>query len=251
MEKLDFYYVDNNYLEYLNKIDNSVAYNKKLHDIHCNSKYKFEKFYIGILLEVNGHKYIAPVSSNKNKYRTSYMIKDELGNIIGSVRFNFMIPVNDELIKKLKISDFDKSRGFLLHMEKENCNKNKITILNMAKRNYKQFLKGNYPSFIKYCDFKKLERACSLYQYFKEFNEYAKQKYNMVFENMKLNIIEDELEVIYNDSKITIDGEVGKEVLARHLILPFDSRDDYLEYNRNLDLNDEINSKSVEEEIEI
>ncbi|WP_432643753.1 type III toxin-antitoxin system ToxN/AbiQ family toxin, partial [Clostridium perfringens] len=51
MSKLDFYEVDTKYLEYLKTYgDSSVS----------DYEYKNTKFYVGIILEVNGFKYFAP-----------------------------------------------------------------------------------------------------------------------------------------------------------------------------------------------
>lgn len=60
-ENLQFYYVNNDYLDYLRKIDSNVAYNKKNINIIKELKnYKFDKFYLGILLGIDNKYYLAP-----------------------------------------------------------------------------------------------------------------------------------------------------------------------------------------------
>lgn len=44
IKKIAFYFVDTDYLEYLQKIDNSVAYTKKLHDIKIDKNTVLKSF---------------------------------------------------------------------------------------------------------------------------------------------------------------------------------------------------------------
>lgn len=54
--KLNFYIIDDNYIEYLSQFDKHIAYNK-------NEK----RPYIGVLLIVENHYYFAPLFSPKQK----------------------------------------------------------------------------------------------------------------------------------------------------------------------------------------
>lgn len=57
--KLNFYIIDDNYIEYLSRFDKHIAYNK-------NQK----RPYIGVILVVENHYYFAPLFSPKQKHKT-------------------------------------------------------------------------------------------------------------------------------------------------------------------------------------
>ena len=57
---LKLYEVDNNYIDYLKKFDNKVLH-------HSNPSYNHTRKYLGILFNINEFKYIAPLSSPKQK----------------------------------------------------------------------------------------------------------------------------------------------------------------------------------------
>ena len=57
MERLKFYNIDDEYIKYLYQFDKKVPYNK-------NSK----RPYIGIVLEIRGTKYFAPMFSPKQQH---------------------------------------------------------------------------------------------------------------------------------------------------------------------------------------
>ena len=56
-EKLSLYYIDEKYINFLNKIDNKVPQKQNY--------YKNRKFFCGVVLSVGDNKYFAPVSSCK------------------------------------------------------------------------------------------------------------------------------------------------------------------------------------------
>ena len=57
--KLNFYIIDEDYINYLSKFDNHIAYNK-------NQK----RPYIGVVIVVEEHYYFAPLFSPKAKHKT-------------------------------------------------------------------------------------------------------------------------------------------------------------------------------------
>lgn len=57
--KLNFYIIDDNYIEYLSQFDKHIAYNK-------NEK----RPYIGVVLIVENHYYFAPLFYPKQKHKT-------------------------------------------------------------------------------------------------------------------------------------------------------------------------------------
>lgn len=79
--------VNTDYCDYLRKFDSKVAYNKKEKELRP---------FIGILFEIEGCEYFAPLSSPKPKHKkmknTIDFLKIKEGEL-GAVNFNNMIPV--------------------------------------------------------------------------------------------------------------------------------------------------------------
>ena len=85
MKTLKIYYIDNNYINYLRKFDDRVAYNKTK-----------TRPYVGVVYTFNNQTYFAPLSSPKPKHLTMnkdaidiFKIKD---GELGIVNINNMIP---------------------------------------------------------------------------------------------------------------------------------------------------------------
>lgn len=156
MERLKFYNVDDEYIEYLYSIDNRVPFNK-------NSK----RPYIGIILEINKFKYFAPMFSPKqqhNKYKTNATYI-KIGEGLGIIKLNNMIPVN---IRNLRYIDFnnieDKKYRNLLIQQNNYIQLNTDKIREKANKLY-QFVINDNKKFFTYicCNFKLLEEKCKLY----------------------------------------------------------------------------------------
>lgn len=58
LSKLNFYIIDDNYIEYLAKFDTHIAFNKKE-----------KRPYIGIVLKIEQYYYFAPLFSQKLKHK--------------------------------------------------------------------------------------------------------------------------------------------------------------------------------------
>ncbi len=104
---LDFYYIDNAYIQYLRTYDTQVSYNK-------NEK----RPYIGIVFYINGIEYYAPLSSPKPKHKTMKNSKDLRkinGGQYGVINFNNMIPVSQGSLIHIDINSWPdpKHRRFL------------------------------------------------------------------------------------------------------------------------------------------
>ena len=85
MKTLKIYYINTNYINYLRKFDNRVAYNKTK-----------TRPYVGVVYTFNNQTYFAPLSSPKPKHLTMnnraldmFKIKD---GELGIVNINNMIP---------------------------------------------------------------------------------------------------------------------------------------------------------------
>lgn len=103
-----FYTIDFDYLKHLKSYDKQVP----------NYEYdEHDKFFFGVLITVNDKNYYVPVSSKKVKNATSMPIKEALdtkGNksrILGSLRFAYMIPVDDADLTKLDLAWLRKTKG--------------------------------------------------------------------------------------------------------------------------------------------
>lgn len=90
---LKFYDVDENYIDFLKQYDEQVP----------NIKYdSVNKFVCGIVLQVNGIDYVAPISHNTKVVKTSLPVYCK-GKIISIIRFSFMFPAKFEY---LTVKDF-------------------------------------------------------------------------------------------------------------------------------------------------
>lgn len=155
MGKLKFYSVDKEYLNYLKKYDVKVP----------NQDYKtHDKFFCGVVLEINNFKYFVPVSHYNKQDNTNFLIENK-GQAISSLRFCFMIPVPDEYITYKDFSkETDEKYVKLMDTEIEYCRENEDKILNKAKKVYKIGCNSRHPLNKYCCDFKKLEEVQVMYK---------------------------------------------------------------------------------------
>ena len=160
MEKrLNFYQVDAGYIDYLLKFDSRVP------KVDYTAANAYEKFLCGIVLNIHGHDYFAPISSFKTPQRTNIIIKDVNGKDVSSIRFSFMIPVPPTVVSIKRIEDepSDKYR-ILLNMELQYCRRNAKAIYSRAKFVYEAVTVKKDPLMVKNCcDFTALEAACAEY----------------------------------------------------------------------------------------
>lgn len=148
---LKFYEVDQAYINYLKSFDRQIP------DISYD---KYNKFVCGIVLSVGGYNYFAPVSSFNKQQATNLLITDK-GRPISSVRFCFMFPAPDEVIKLKDFTTVPPDYLDLLNAEVKFCNKNIADIEKMANKVYKIGSNRNNPLAYTCCDFKLLENKCT------------------------------------------------------------------------------------------
>lgn len=87
---MEFYYIRDDYIQYLRQYDNKVAENKQE-----------SRPYVGVLLNVDGVKYYAPFTSPKPKHQKMKNTKDFRKinqGIYGAINFNNMIPIVDKAL---------------------------------------------------------------------------------------------------------------------------------------------------------
>ena len=160
---LKFYDIDENYIQFLKTIDRQVP------DVKYDSN---NKFLCGIVLDVHGVKYYAPISHKTDKQQTNLQIFDN-GVPISTIRFSFMIPAFDEVItyKNFKdIAKIDPAYASLLHAEHSYCSNNVADIKSKALSVYKIGCNKNHRLNYTCCDFKKLEEYYMEYKTNKDAN---------------------------------------------------------------------------------
>lgn len=156
MDRLKFYNIDDKYIAYLYNFDNKVPFNK-------NSK----RPYIGIVLEINGIKYFAPMFSPKqqhSKYKAN-ATHIRIGSNMGLIKLNNMIPVDDKNLKLINFNNIkDKKYRNLLIQQNNFIQINTEKIRDMANKLYKFVTIDKKEFFINICcDFKLLEEKSKLY----------------------------------------------------------------------------------------
>ncbi|MDU2702388.1 MAG: type III toxin-antitoxin system ToxN/AbiQ family toxin [Veillonella sp.] len=155
------YRIKDEYIEYLKKYDGKVANNKKE-----------KRPYVGIVLEVNGFQYFAPLTSPKPKHEK---MKNKLDFIklsdgkLGAINLNNMIPVNSNVVINMDINkDCDIKYRELLKDQLEFINSNAKLIQGQANKLYIKVTEFN--SFIKErcVNYKLLEEKALLFNVEKE-----------------------------------------------------------------------------------
>lgn len=154
---LKFYDINKDYVKFLQSYDRQVP----------NIEYSTNnKFVCGIVLEIEGINYYAPVSHMTNKQQTNLQIFDN-GIPISTIKFSFMIPAYDNVltVKNFKeISAIDKNYANLLYAEYMYCVKHKDDILKKAHSVYQIGCNKNHKLNYTCCDFKLLESIYMMYE---------------------------------------------------------------------------------------
>lgn len=159
MDKLKFYDVDKNYIDYLRKYEIQIP----------NFNYESnDKFVCGIVLSINELNYFAPISSFNKQQRTNLVILDKK-RAISSLRFSFMFPVPEDLLKLKDFSDKPQSYRDLVNAEIKFCNNNRDKICKKAKEVYKIGTNKKHPLAYTCCNFRLLEEKCL--EYMKSYKE--------------------------------------------------------------------------------
>lgn len=156
--KLNFYEVNDEYVEYLSRFDKNIMYTKA-------ENRKFKRKYIGILFEIENNYYISPLSSYKKKHKN---MKDALDFIkIGDkavINLNNMFPVKLENIKRVEIEkESDEKYRQLLRNEYSLCIPKFKQIVKNAKILYRKVVFHQRMIKNRCCNFKLLEEKCQEY----------------------------------------------------------------------------------------
>lgn len=160
MGKLLFYEVEEKYIDYLSQFSEHLFHNAK-------TTQKYSRKYIGILFEINGMKYFAPLSSFKPKHKKLSEAVDfiKIGDM-AVINLNNMFPVPEKCYK-LKNPDAEKNQQYrtLLNNEIRIIRKKNDQLINNAKSVYNHKLTNDGKSKLsKRCnDFKLLEEKCRIW----------------------------------------------------------------------------------------
>ena len=148
---LKFYDIEENYVRFLQSIDNQIP------NIHYSTN---NKFVCGVVLDINGIDYYAPISHTTRKYQTSLLIYNG-ATPISSIRFSFMFPANNKVLTELNFSEIskrDKKYADLLRTEYNYCKNNRAAIYKKAQSVYKIGCNKNHKLNYTCCDFQTLEK---------------------------------------------------------------------------------------------
>jgi protein AbiQ len=98
MDKLFFYEIDEKYIDFLSKFSEHLFRNARIGQAHSRK-------YVGILFEINGMKYFAPLSSFKAKHK-------RLSETLDFIKIGDMavINLNAKLVYEHKITNDGKSK---------------------------------------------------------------------------------------------------------------------------------------------
>ena len=155
---MKFYTVSNAYINFLKKIDHKVPNN-----------YQRKKPFIGVVLEINAHKYLAPLTSYKPKqdnYEKSFptLVKlyerENPANKLGMIQLNNMIPVIESEIQLLDIENQPEPYRSLLYKQYEfiKIKVIEVEIKKKAKKLYDLVVNKKQEFYCGIsCDFKSLE----------------------------------------------------------------------------------------------
>lgn len=163
-DKLKFYNIKNEYIEYLRKIDKTVLFNKQE-----------KRPYIGIVLEIGENNYYVPLASPKEKHKTMKNGKDFskiASGSLGAINFNNMIPVPNEalLIKDIDNEPNEQYKNLLQKQyveilnTQENIRKKAQELHNLSLLPDKGLSENDIKVKNRCCNFALLEEKCKEYE---------------------------------------------------------------------------------------
>lgn len=159
MKKLKLYFIQSEYIDYLRKYDNRVAYNKVPN-----------RPYIGVVYTYNEFNYFAPLSSPKKKHIAMnanmidiFKIKD---GELGIVNINNMIPCIMEVLTEAIPNITDKKYKALLENQLSYINSKRDILLKKVKNFQSRYRNGFLQDNImkRCCNFELLEEKALEYE---------------------------------------------------------------------------------------
>lgn len=157
---MELYKVDINYCNYLHYYEPKIPYIENE---------KENRPFIGVVLNVNGKNFFAPLTSPKKKHLVMKDMQDFLkidGGNLGGINLNNMMPIPKRYLQKIDLYNLtDIKYKNMLRKQIKWINQNQLRINNRAKNLYYLILNGHTTKELlnRCCDFKLLERKCSEY----------------------------------------------------------------------------------------
>lgn len=160
--KIAFYFVDERYINFLKETEiQSRGFTTVPNVVYANRN----KFLYGAVLNIDGMSYLVPVSSYTKKQQDNILIKisdHHKEKVVGSLRFNYMIPVPDKCLIAFdfKHDIFSEQRRVFIEKEYRYCKSKLSAIQKAAKKTYQRVVNASDDNLVKNSyDFKLLERA--------------------------------------------------------------------------------------------
>lgn len=162
MKKLNLYTIDSIYYQYISKFEN------KLPQIYGS---KSNRPFVGVIIEVDGSEFFAPLTSPKSKHQKMKNREDFHkieGGKLGAINFNNMVPVPKECLNKVNLkislmdSKKDKKYKRLMQNQKEWCNDNKKTLQVKGEKLYFKYVFKSLDEEVRKrcCDFVVMKIKC-------------------------------------------------------------------------------------------
>ena len=163
-QNIKIYRISQQYYRYLKRFDSKIP-------SLTNGKEK--RPFVGIVLDVNGCSYFAPLTSPKLKHRRMRNTEDFIkidGGTLGAINLNNMIPVPTSEVSMIELviknSDSAELRQYktLLEKQREWCNQHKSEICNKAKTLRRVVSNPEREGLReRCCNFEELESRCTSY----------------------------------------------------------------------------------------
>lgn len=165
MEPLCFYDVDKEYIHYIQEAEIAAHGVSHVPYINYVEAGRRQKFFCGIVLQINDMNYYVPVSSTiKDNPGTFYLCAED-GRRTSSLRFTFMFPVPTACcaIRWLERETVPEYQA-LMKAEILWCRQHEAEIREIARQTYVEIFSGLNPELAeKSCDFPLLEASCRQY----------------------------------------------------------------------------------------
>ena len=161
-----FYTISDEYIAFLQTFDTKVPNNRGIN-------YKNKKVYVGVVLEIGTHKFLAPMSSYKitqdsikSSCCTAFKLHERTNpnNKLGLISFCYMIPVPDSELIELDIDAQDESYRRMLYLQYEFIKQNKANIIFRAKKLYNYVVINRDSFFVK--------KSCNITQLVDVYNDF-------------------------------------------------------------------------------
>lgn len=165
---MNLYKADIGYCNYLHYYEPKIPYIENE---------KENRPFIGVILNVNGKNFFAPLTSPKKKHLSMKNMQDFLkidGGKLGGINLNNMIPIPSSYLEKIKIDKIeDKKYKNMIINQMNWINLNTLRIQNRARNLYYIISNGKANKDLqdRCCNFKLLEKRCDDYMRENNVNE--------------------------------------------------------------------------------